>query len=117
MNVRIPFLARLRAYSVTLAGLRDRLGRKLRFFATKTLGPPPAPPTTSRPAEATVMSEQTNPGEQSLSFSFTSPSGRKQPAEMVVHRISTAACAIPTTRTTTQGNAGLPHNAESNAED
>ena len=117
MNIRIPLLARLRAYSAMLAGLRDQVGRIWQFSATRTLGPPLAPPTTSRPAAPTVVPEQTNPGEQSLSFSFTSPSGGRQPAEMVLHRISTAACAIPTTRTTTQGNAGLPHNAESNAED
>jgi hypothetical protein len=89
----------------------------LRIFATKTHRSALAPPIPSHPAEASVVPEQTNPGEQNLSFSFTSPSGGRQPAEMVVHRISTAACAIPTTRTTTQGNAGLPHNAESNAED
>ena len=117
MNVRISFLARLRVHFLTLARLRDRASRTLRIIATRIHGPAPASPippllaevsSTPAPAELTVPS---------LPFSFTSPSGGIQPVEMVVHRFCVTAGAIPTTRTTTQGNASLPHQGRLNEED
>lgn len=52
---------------------------------------------------------QTNPTAQSLPFNFTSLSGTTLPAGMAAHRFGTSAAAIPTTRTTSNGNADLPN--------
>jgi hypothetical protein len=107
MNASIPFLARL----------RHRAGRVLRIIAAKILGSGLASPISSRPTKASAVPAHTNQPGQNLSFSFTSTSGGRLPTEMIVHRISLTANPIPTTRTTTEGNIGLPYNARSNAED
>jgi endonuclease G, mitochondrial len=58
---------------------------------------------------------QTNPAAQALPFSLTSQTGSTLPAGVAVHRFGTTAGAIPTTRTTTPGNADLPYSNISNA--
>jgi hypothetical protein len=56
---------------------------------------------------------QTNPSPQNLPFSFSSQTGSTLPAGMAVHRFGTTSGAIPTTRTTSPGNADLPYNSGS----
>lgn len=54
---------------------------------------------------------QTDPASQNLPFSFTSQVNATLPAGMAIHRFGTTAGAIPTTRTTSPGNADLPYNS------
>jgi hypothetical protein len=56
---------------------------------------------------------QTNPSPQNLPFNFSSQSGSTLPAGMAVHRFGTTTATIPTTRTTSPGNADLPYNSGS----
>ncbi|HEX6183766.1 MAG TPA: DNA/RNA non-specific endonuclease, partial [Pyrinomonadaceae bacterium] len=58
---------------------------------------------------------QTNPAAQALPFGLTSQTGSALPAGVAVHRFGTTAGAIPTTRTTSPGNADLPYSSTSNA--
>ena len=58
---------------------------------------------------------QTNPAAQTLPFTLTSQTGNTLPAGVAAHRFGTTAAAIPTTRTTTPGNADLPYSSISNA--
>ncbi|MBK7761850.1 MAG: SprB repeat-containing protein [Bacteroidetes bacterium] len=56
---------------------------------------------------------QTNPATASLPFTFNGATSI--PSSMAIHRFGTSAGAIPTTRTTADGNADLPFNATANA--
>lgn len=56
---------------------------------------------------------QTNPSPLSLPFSLSSQTGNTLPAGIAVHRFGTTSAAIPTTRTTSPGNADLPYNSSS----
>ena len=52
---------------------------------------------------------QTNPATATLPVSFTSQTGATLPTFMAIHRFGTTSGAIPTTRTTIDGNADLPN--------
>lgn len=60
---------------------------------------------------APLGSAQTNPAAQSLPFGLNAQSGSALPAGVAVHKFT----AIPTTRTTSPGDADLPYNAASNS--
>jgi hypothetical protein len=62
-----------------------------------------------------AANSQTNPTPQNLPFTFSSQTGSTLPAGMALHRFGTTSGAIPTTRTTSAGNADLPYNSISNS--
>lgn len=58
---------------------------------------------------------QTSPEAQPIPFSFSSVAAPALPAGIAVHRFGTTSAAIPTSRTTSPGNADLPYNPTANS--